>query len=236
MDQPRLTEQVALVTGGGRGIGRGIAIALAHEGAHVCVCSRTDAEIRSAVEEIQKLGGTASALVADVSSETDVQALAKSVIERYGRMDILVNNAGIGIMKPVTELSVEEFDNMWKVNTRGVFMVTKAFLPSMIAAKRGIIVNIASLAAKNTFKNGAGYCASKWALRGIAGSLMLEVREYNIRVVTIFPGSVDTGFSPHGKKGDTIPQPEDIGAAVVFAATAPSRAMISEIDVRPTRV
>lgn len=231
----KLNGQIAVVTGGGRGIGRGIALALAAEGAHVVVCARTNQEIESVAEEIRAKGGSASAVPTDVGDPADVTRCAETVLERYGRMDILVNNAGIGVMKPVTALSVEEFDRMWNVNLRGVFLMTKAFLPAMIKAETGSIVNIASLAGKNSFKGGAGYCATKWGLRGFAGSLMLEVREHNIRVVTIFPGSVDTGFSPVGKKGENIPRPEDIGATVLFAVTAAPRAMISEIDVRPTR-
>jgi len=152
----------------------------------------------------------------------------------HGTVDILVNNAGVGVFKPVAELSVAEFDTMWATNMRGVFLLTKEVLPHMMRAKRGEIVNIASLAGKNSFKGGAGYCATKWALRGFAGSLMLEVREHNIRVVTVFPGSVETAFSASGKKGGNITQPEDVADAVLFAVTSPQRSMFSEIDVRPT--
>ncbi len=235
MELARLSGQVALVTGGGRGIGRGIALTLAPEGAHVVVCARSESEIHAVVEEIRAQGGSASSIVADVGIPADAERCAHTVLERYGRLDILVNNAGMGVFKPVAELSVEEFDRMWSVNVRGVFLMTKAFLPAMMKAERGAIVNIASLAGKNSFRGGAGYSATKWALRGFAGSLMLEVREHNIRVVTIFPGSVDTSFSAAGKKGDNIPRPEDIGETVLFAVTAPQRTMISEIDVRPTR-
>ena len=145
-----------------------------------------------------------------------------------------MNNAGIGFFKPVSAMDLSEFDAMWKVNVRGVFLMSKAVLPSMTKSHRGAIVNIASLAGKNTFKGGAGYGATKWALRGFAGSLMLEVREHNIRVVTIFPGSVDTSFSSSGKRGPQITQPEDVADAVIFSVTAPERSMFSEIDLRPT--
>ena len=235
MESARLSGQVALVTGGGRGIGKGIALTLAREGAHVVVCARSAREIEGVAEQIRAKNGSASSVVVDVSDPAAVQRCADTVIARYGRLDILVNNAGLGFIKPFADLSVEEFDQMWQVNVRGVFLMTKAFLPSMAKADRGVIVNIASLAGKNSFKGGTGYSATKWALRGFAGSLMLEVREHNIRVVTIYPGSVETSFSPNGKKGDNIPRPEDIGEAVLFAVTAPQRAMISEIDVRPTR-
>ncbi len=240
MESPRsgttgsLTGTVAVVTGAGRGIGRAIASALAGAGAHTVLAARTAKEIETAAEAIRAGGGSASAIRTDITEPEQVQALARATMDRYGRIDVLVNNAGIGTFKPVAELSLEEFDARWGVNVRGTFLVTKAFLPAMIKAESGTIITIASLAGKNIIKGGAGYCATKWALRGFTGSLMLEAREHNIRVVTIFPGSVVTGFSVGGKKGDGIPRPEDVAEAVLFAVMAPGRTMFSEIDMRPT--
>ena len=235
MARQRLAGQVAIITGAGRGIGKAIAQSLASEGVHTVLTSRTVPEIDAVAEAIRESGGKATAIAADVSDQQQVEGVVSGALKLTGAIDILVNNAGVGIFKSVSELSVEDFDAMWNVNMRGVFLATKAVLPTMIRANAGAIVNIASLAAKNTFKGGAGYCATKWGLRGFAGSLMLEVRDYNIRVVTICPGSVDTNFSPMNKKGATITQPEDVAEAVVFAVTAPGRSMFSEIDVRPTR-
>lgn len=232
--EQRLAGSVAVVTGAGRGIGAGISQALAREGAHVVLVARTESEISAGADAIRAEGGSASALAGDVAEEGAVARIGATVLERYGNVDILVNNAGIGIFKPVREMRVEEFDAMWRVNMRGVFLMTKAFLPTMEAHEKGTIVNIASLAGKNSMKSGAGYCATKWALRGFAGSLMLEAREKNVRVVTICPGSVETGFSAAGKKGENIPRPEDVADAVVFAVTAHGRALFSEIDLRPT--
>ena len=229
-----LRDQTAIVTGAGRGIGKAIALALAVEGAKVVVSSRTMSELEQCVAEIRSAGGSAMAVRADVTSQREVRSLVETVTSSLGKIDILVNNAGIGVFKNAVDLEVEEFDRMWNVNVRGVFLATKAVLPSMIAARSGAIVNIASLAGKNGFKGGTGYGATKWALRGFASSLMLEVREYDIRVITIFPGSVDTSFSAGRKKGSSYPQPEDVASAVVFALSAPGRAMFSEIDVRPT--
>ena len=234
MSEQRLQGKVAIVTGAGRGIGKGIADALAAEGAHVVIASRTAAEIESASAAIRAAGGSATAVHTDITDEGQVANLIGASLAVNGSVDILVNNAGIGVFKPVVSMEVSEFDAMWNVNMRGVFLATRAVLPSMIRARNGAIVNIASLAGKNTFKGGAGYGATKWALRGFSGSLMLEVREHNIRVVTIFPGSVDTSFSPTGKKGARIPQPEDVASAVIFSVTAPPRSMFSEIDLRPT--
>ena len=231
----KLDGKVAIVTGGSRGIGRGIAEGLAREGATVTMCGRNEADVRAAVAAWKARGLTVEGIAADVSSEEDVNRLVDGVLLRSQRVDILVNNAGLGTFKPVAEMSVEEFDTMWSVNMRGVFLATRAVLPSMMKQKGGDIVNIASLAGKNTFKGGAGYAATKWALRGFSGCLMLEVRDHNIRVVTVCPGSVDTEFSSGGKRGENIPQPSDVADAVLFAVMAPVRAMFSEIDLRPTR-
>ncbi len=234
MNGKKLSGKVAVVTGAGKGIGKAIADALAAEGAHVVLAARTPADLEKAAGAIRSAGGAATTVRTDMTDEAQVDRLIGEALKVNGSVDILVNNAGIGVFKPVVTMGISEFDAMWNVNVRGVFLATRAVLPSMIRSRRGAIVNIASLAGKNTFKGGAGYGATKWALRGFAGSLMLEVREHNIRVVTICPGSVDTNFSPGGKKGAQITQPEDVASAVVFAVTAPERSMFSEIDLRPT--
>ena len=230
-----LKSQVAIVTGGSKGIGKAIGRALARRGAFVVLAARTARDLEATVAEFKEEGLGVAGRKTDIASEEDVKALISETIRERGRIDILVNNAGMGVFKPVVEMEVADFDRMWQVNMRGVFLATKAVLPHMIKADAGNIVNIASLAGKNSFKGGAGYCATKWGLRGFAGSLMLEVRDHNIRVVTICPGSVDTAFSATGKRGKQITQAEDVADAVVFAVTAPARSMFSEIDVRPTR-
>ena len=230
----RLEGRVALVTGASRGIGRATAEALAREGAHVVLVARSRDQLDSAARSLGDQGLAVSVKAADIADPVQAEMAISSTVSTFGRLDILVNNAGMGFFKPLLETSLEEFDHMWSLNMRGVFVVTKAALPHMIKAKYGSIVNIDSLAGKNSFKGGSGYCATKWALRGFASCLMLEVREYNIRVITIFPGSVDTGFSIVNKRGNEITQPEDVGNAIVFAVTAPERSMFSEIDVRPT--
>lgn len=229
-----LQDQVAIVTGASRGIGKAIAHALAENGASVVLASRTARDVEAAATELVSAGHSAIAVPADVGNATDVERLVSKTVESYGRVDVLVNNAGVGVFKPVVDMDVSEFDRMWNVNMRGSFLCTKAVLPYMVKENSGHIVNISSLAGKNSVKNGAGYAATKWALRGFASSLMLEVREANIRVITIFPGSVDTAFSSTNKPARQITQPEDVAAAVVFAVSANTRAMFSEIDVRPT--
>lgn len=229
-----LDGKVAIVTGASKGIGLAIARSLAQEGANVVLAARNSQRLGEIVKEFEMSGLKAIAVPTDMKTVSEIDTLVRTTVERHGRVDILVNNAGVGFFKPVSELSTAEFDEMWSVNMRGVFLATRATLPHMMKAGQGAIINIASLAGKNAFQGGSGYAATKWALRGFAGCLMLEAREYGIRVATIFPGSVDTGFSSRNLRGDGIPQPEDVASAVLFAVTAPDRAMFSEIDLRPT--
>ena len=230
----RLAGTTAIVTGAGRGIGKAIAQALASEGAHTVLAARTESELETAASEIRERGFSAEAVATDLTNDDQIRRLVDTASKHSGQINILVNNAGIGVFKPFAQMEVRDFDAMWQLNMRAAFVMTKHVLPFMVKQHSGAIVNIASLAGKNNFVNGTGYAATKWALRGWANSLMLEVREQNVRVVTIFPGSVDTTFSSTNKRGDKITQPEDVADAVVFAVTAPARTMFSEIDVRPT--
>jgi 3-oxoacyl-[acyl-carrier protein] reductase len=134
-------------------------------------------------------------------------------------------------------LAVRDFDQMWNLNMRAVMVVTQHALKMMEVQKSGAIINVASLAGRNAFVGGAGYAATKWALIGFSRSLMLEVRERNIRVITICPGSVDTSFSPSPKepsRSEKILHPQDVADTILSALMLPDRAMVSEIDIRPT--
>jgi 3-oxoacyl-[acyl-carrier protein] reductase len=227
----------ALVTGAGRGIGRAIAIALAREGASVVVTARTRTQIAAVASEIRAIGGKAFEQQADMRDPAQIARLAESALRESGPVDILINNAGLGHFTRVEHLEQAHFDEMWEVNVRGVFLLTKALLPSMIGQASGDIVNIASLAGRNSFVGGAGYSATKWALIGFARSLMLEVRERNIRVITLCPGSVDTEFAGPGHtspRPGLIPSADDIAAVAIDALRMPRHVLVSEIDIRPT--
>jgi NADP-dependent 3-hydroxy acid dehydrogenase YdfG len=182
-------------------------------------------------------GGTALVIPADLRSPQEIPPIVDSVINEWGKIDVLVNNAGILHLKPFLEITLEEYNEMMDVNMRAAFLLTQNVISHMISRKSGAIVNIASLAGKNGFKTGTGYGASKFAVRGFAASLMAEVREHNIRVITIFPGSVDTPMlerSPNSPLRETMLQPEDIAHAAYSAIHVPPRAMMSEIDLRPS--
>ena len=232
-----LNNTVALVTGAGRGIGKAIALMLGREGATVVLAARTVAELEQVKMEIVGAGGSALAVRTDLSKDTDIEKLFGDVRSHFNRLDILVNNAGLGVFAPVSDLSILDFDTMWNLNMRAPLLCTQQALRMMEPQKSGAIVNVASLAGRNAFVGGAGYAATKWALIGFSRSLMLEVRAHNIRVITICPGSVDTSFSQSSKepsRSATILHSEDIAETVMAALKLPDRAMVSEIDIRPT--
>ncbi|MCX6135256.1 MAG: SDR family NAD(P)-dependent oxidoreductase [Ignavibacteriales bacterium] len=232
-----LKGSVALVTGAGRGIGRSVALSLAKEGVEVILTARTVAELNQVKKEIESSGERSSVIPADLTDDRQIAKLFEELQRQYQRLDILVNNAGIGVFSPVRTLALGDFDRMWSLNMRAVMLATQHALKFMEAQKSGAIVNVASLAGRNAFIGGAGYAATKWALIGFSRSLMLEVREHNIRVVTICPGSVDTSFSPTPKdpsKSEKILHPQDVADTVLAALMLPERAMVSEIDIRPT--
>jgi 3-oxoacyl-[acyl-carrier protein] reductase len=229
-----LSNKTAIVTGASKGIGKAIALSLTGAGVKVVLAARHLEDLESVEKEIRAHRGECLTVQADVSKEADVDRLIDKAIGAFGAVDILVNNAGFGIFSKVADTSVKDFDGMMNVNLRGVFLCCKGILPTMIRQKSGAIINIASLAGKNSFVGGATYSATKWGLLGFSRSLMLEVREFNIRVVAICPGSVNTSFSDHSKDSEKIIQPQDVADTVLFALTMPARSNVSEIDIRPT--
>jgi NADP-dependent 3-hydroxy acid dehydrogenase YdfG len=229
-----LDGKVAVVTGASKGIGKAVAVALAAHGVKVVLAARNSALLSSIEREITAAGGTASAIPTDVTSEHEVQHLINETIRRYGTVDILINNAGVGIFSNVADMTTQAFDEMMNVNLKGVFFCSRAVLPVMKGQKHGEIINVASLAGKNSFAGGSVYSATKWGLIGFSRSLMLEVRDFNIRVVTIAPGSVNTGFGEKERNEPLIIQPDDIAETVLFALSMPGRVNVSEIDIRPT--
>jgi NADP-dependent 3-hydroxy acid dehydrogenase YdfG len=175
----------------------------------------------------------------DVSNEANVEDFVAEAEGRFGPVDHLINNAGFGIFRPIEELTIDEFDSVLATDLRGVFLVTKAVLPAMMAAERGTVVTISSLAGKNGFAGGTAYCAAKFAVRGLMQSMFLEVREKNVRAITVFPGSVDTAFfnpalGATRLRATSALNAKDVADAVYHAAMLPQSATISELDIRPT--
>ena len=232
-----MPEHVALVTGATAGIGRATAFALGRAGYRVGVCARTAGRVDALVAELRAEGIAAAGRAADVGEPEAVTALVKAVTAELGSVDTLINNAGIAIFRPLTELSVEEWDATMATNLRSLFLVTRAVLPGMLERKSGIIVNVASLAGKNPLAGGTAYAASKHAVLGFSKSLMLEVRKQGVRVLAICPGSVNTALirglrAPSTREGEML-EPEDVAQAILDAVRMSARATVSEIDIRP---
>ena len=231
-----LSGGVALVTGASRGIGRAIAQRLASLGASVAICGRDRAALANTADAIGNTGARVFSSVADVTHSADIANLVAKTEAALGPITILVNNAGIGLFGPAHEKTEDEWDRVHNTNLKSIFLVSRAVVPSMIRRGAGDIINISSLAGKNTFANGGIYCASKWGVIGLSGCMAEDLRDYGIRVSVICPGSVATEFSGRAPK-DTSKAlgPEDVAHAVETIVTQGPRSFISEIDVRPLR-
>jgi 3-oxoacyl-[acyl-carrier protein] reductase len=234
--EDRLAGQVAVVTGASRGIGLAIARRLGQMGARVSLCARNAANLERAASDLRAAGIDVLALRTDVTRGDEVAGLVSETQHTLGPVDILVNNAGIGIFGPFQEQTEADWNAVLDTNLKSVFLATRAVAPEMIRRKTGHIINIGSLAGKNTFSNGAIYCASKWGLLGLTGCLAEELRAHGIRVSAICPGSVATEFSPHaGKDPSRMLQPEDVAHAVAALVTQAPGSFISEVLMRPTQ-
>lgn len=215
----KLKDKVALITGGGRGIGRAVALAYAREGAQVAICARTESEIGKTVAEIRALKAECEGWVCDVSVEEAVKDMVAKAQNRFGRIHVLVNNAGVMTRPvPLTELEVKKWDYTMAVNLRGLFLVTRAVLPMMIQQKGGSIVNLASEIGRGAFANFTAYATSKWGLEGFTQTLAAEVRSDHIRVNSVAPGVVATKMT--GYSGS---RPESVTDVFVFLASDESK-------------
>jgi NAD(P)-dependent dehydrogenase (short-subunit alcohol dehydrogenase family) len=186
-----LAERVAVITGGGRGIGRAMALKFAGEGAAVVVAARTRTEIEAVAQEVRNAGGRAAAVPADVADEKDCERLIHEVESLFGRVDILVNNAGeYGPVKPVEEISPVEWDRVIAVHLRGAYLLTRLVLPGMYTRGSGVILNISSLSAKSAFGWGSPYAAAKAGMLGLTRVAAAEAARKGVRVNAICPGPV----------------------------------------------
>ncbi|MBI1798511.1 MAG: SDR family oxidoreductase [Candidatus Eisenbacteria bacterium] len=228
-----LNGKIAVVTGGNRGIGRGIAEALAAEGATVALTARGAADAERAARDV---GRGARGYVCDVRACESVQRLFAGVAHDLGGCDILVNNAGIGIFGPVAEMDPDDWRAMIETNLNGPFYCCREAIPLMKKRGGGYIFNISSLAGKNPIQNGAGYNATKFGLNGFSEALMMEVRYDGIRVSYLMPGSVATEFGrgSAAKSGWAL-TPADVGQVVVDLLRSPSRALYSRVEMRPSQ-
>lgn len=220
-----------MVTGASSGIGLEVARQLVASGVGVGLFARSQSKLAHIAGEL----GNSLALPGDVSRYEDLERAVQQLEARFGGLDFLVNNAGVGIFKPVHELTPEEWQQVLQTNLTGAFYATKAAVPAMQRRGGGYIINIASLAGKNAFANGAAYNASKFGLLGFSEASMLDLRYYGIRVSSILPGSVDTPFAGNSTGASWKIQPQDVAQAVLYLLQSDPRVIPSQIDLRPSQ-
>ncbi len=224
-----------MITGAGRGIGRAIALGFAEQGCDIAVTARTIGELEETSARIVELGRRAVALPCDVTEPEAVAQMTSDALAALGRIDILVNNAGYACFKPFMELSLEEWRRTLDVNLTGVYLVTRAIVPDMIARRSGRIINISSVSGLRPIMNQTVYCASKHGLNGLTTTLAMELKPHGIRVHAICPGGVVTRLSdenmPERDKTDWM-APEDIAHTALYLASMPERSTTDIVYIR----
>ncbi len=232
-----LKNKVAFITGGSKGIGYGVAEALVNIGVRVAITSRHKDEVEQAAQELSRKGqGEVFGVEADVRQFESQQQAINQVLDKWGQLDILVANAGVGHYGSIEELTPEQWQQTIDTNLTGVFYSVKAAIPALKASK-GYIFTISSLAGTNFFAGGSAYNASKFGVTGFTQAVMLDVRNHDVKVTTIMPGSVATYFNDHTPTEEDAwkIQPEDIGELVVDLVKMNRRALPSKIEMRPTK-
>ncbi|MDQ1276306.1 MAG: hypothetical protein QG610_1882 [Euryarchaeota archaeon] len=210
----RLKGQTAVVTGGGKGIGRAICLALAREGADIVIVSRTEKDIRETVRMVEKEGRRALAVSKDIRIEENVENMVSETIDAFGRIDILVNNAGVAYRKYMMDTSREEYENIMDTNVKGMFFCTKYALPYLLKRGEGRIINISSGAGKHGIPKLSIYCASKFAVIGFTESIAYEIGG-GVQVYAVCPASVDTDMYHSLYSDEPVLKPEDIARKVL---------------------
>lgn len=233
----KLTNKTALVTGGSKGIGLGVAESMVAQGMKVAVTSRSKKASEEAAAALNKIAEHhAIGIEADVRSLDAQEKSVQQVLDTWGQLDVLIANAGIGHFAPIQEMTPQAWQEVIDINLTGVFNSTKAAIPALIESN-GYLITIASLAGTNFFAQGAAYNASKFGLVGFTQAIMLDLRQHGVNVSTIMPGSVATYFNGHiPNDADAWKiQPEDIGELVIDLLKMNPRTLPSKIEVRPSR-
>lgn len=237
----KLAGKVAVVTGGGSGVGKAVALLFLKEGAKVVVAGRDAAKLAAVAAEANAGDGLRT-VPTDVTSPAQCQALIQTATEAFGRVDILVNNAGTNIKaRTIRELTPESWDMMVRTNLDGAFYCTKAVLPQMLDRQDGVIVNVVSVAGKRANPlGGAAYVAAKFGMGGLGMVLANEEKDSGIRVSNVYPGEIDTPILEARPRPVTdeqravILKPEDVAEAVLYVAALPPRVSVPELVIKPT--
>lgn len=231
-----MKDQVALITGGSRGLGFAIARALAAEGAAIGVIARSGQALDRAVKDLRAAGADALALPADVTQAVEVESAMRMAVERWGRLDVLVLNAGTWKGAPLAETSEADWDMLLDLNLKGAFLALKYALPWMTAQKRGTVIGIDSLGGTVGQPGAAAYAASKWGLRGLLESAALEVKPARVRVSIVYPHQINSAgdaIEPGSDERDRRLEPADIASLIAWICTAPGHVAVGNVTIWP---
>lgn len=231
----KLKGKVAVITGGGRGIGRSVALVFAQEGANLVLASRTPDEIDGVCEEVNSLGVQCIAVPTDITIKSEVENLIARAIRTFGQVDILVNNAGVAIHNPIESIREEDWDLTMAVNLKGVFLCTQAVFQLMCDKGSGYILNISSVSGKMGHRNGGAYCASKFAVNGFTETIAAEGKQFGVKAAVVCPGPVDTRMRRENHPDDDLEkltQPEEVAELVLFLVTQSPTAHTMETVIR----
>ena len=230
-----LKGKVAIITGGGRGIGRATAHALSRQGTDVVIAATKGREIDTVAREVEGLGGRALAVATDVTHKASVANLVESSLRAFGQIDILINNAGVAIHNPIPKITEADWDLNIAVNLKGTFLCTLAVFQYMCDRRTGHIVNVSSISGKNGHALGGAYCAAKFGAVGFTEVTNVEGRPFGVKASVICPGPTDTRMRRENHPDDTpanLTRPEEIADAIVYLLTQPAAAHTLELVVR----
>jgi NADP-dependent 3-hydroxy acid dehydrogenase YdfG len=243
-DSEYLSDSVAIVTGASSGIGEATAEALAKEGASVVLAARRVDELGALADRIATDGGDAFVVETDVTAEADIDNLVETTMDEYGRIDVLVNNAGVMLLEPLERADRSNLRQMVEVNLLGLMNLTHAVVPIMQQQDSGHVVNVSSVAGRETMANGSGYNATKFGVTAFTDAIRQELSAQDIRTTIIEPGAVDTELPTHIPDEQLLEQlaemdvptlaPEDIARGIVYATNQPKHVDVNELMIRPT--
>lgn len=227
-----LDDKVAIVTGGGKGLGKTITGFLLEQGMKVAICSRTESTISATVNEMSKsFPGKIIGSVCDVADSAQVSEFTSVVQQQFGTVHVLINNSGFGKDTLFWKTSEADWDSVMDTNVKGAFLMSKALLPAMVEDREGYIINIASQAALNGYANAGVYCASKFAMLGLGKALQEEVREFDIHVHTLNPALIQSQKTEKEAVNNSLIQNQDLASMIVYLLSQPRRLKIDNIGM-----
>lgn len=233
-----LTDRVIFITGGASGLGREVALQAAELGAKVAITDHHAERLAATRDDVIRIAGDCLALDADVTQEDQVSAAIQAIIAKWGQLDTVVNSAGVYYRGPITTTPMDEFDHVYDVNVRGLYLVCREAVKVMLERQSGHLINIASIAAERGILHESVYSSSKWAVRGLGYSLALELGPVGIRVTTVLPGGMDTTFWEHDERklsGQWNPsgmlRSEHVAQAIIQIASLPPAVVVKEAHV-----